>query len=191
MGNIEEDGSHRYRGFVRLIAIFDISFSLFLLGFYLLRLAVYEGSDGDMTTGLFYRYGVIKDIEPFYYFIDEMQKYYMLIWISTFIVYTVQLVMAIILLFGTCQAGPEDAARRCRRWCSSLPFIKMTIGVEAFILCQTFAKFGGLRYPALGLWTTKFIFRLLAEKVVRAHITELTSSQHMYTYGARNSYPFY
>lgn len=87
------------------------------------------------------------------------------------------------------QSGTQDSQRRCKTWCSSLVFIKTTIGIEFFILCQTFAKFG-FRYPALGLWTTKLIFRLLAEKVVRAHIKEMTANQ-VYSYGARNSYPFY
>jgi len=46
----------------------------FLLGFYLLRLAFYEGTDGDMTTGLFYKYGMVQDTQPFYYFIDESKS---------------------------------------------------------------------------------------------------------------------
>lgn len=50
-------------------------FALFLLGFYLLRLAFYEGNDGDMTTGIFYKYGLIKDTEPYYYFIEESEEF--------------------------------------------------------------------------------------------------------------------
>ncbi|CAL8074868.1 unnamed protein product [Orchesella dallaii] len=187
MGNEESYNPYRCRTAVRIIAVLDILFSTFLLGFYLLRLAFYEGKDGDMTTGLFFKYGIITDPQPFYYFTDELQRYYIFIWIAIFFIYTLQLIMAIILLFGACQNGTEDARRRCKVWCSSLAFIKSSVGIEFFILAQTFAKFG-LNYVALSLWSTKLIFRLLAEKVVCAFVKDLNKA---YVYTHRNSYPFY